>query len=86
MYKLLILMLVSASAYSKPRVRLTPDRIDFGVIQQGEILTKEIKVSNEYSEKIKIEGIYESCGCLFVRAQEMTIEPKSSKLFTVYNA
>ena len=66
MYKLLILFMISANVYAKPRIRLSSDKVNFGTIRQGQILTKEIDIKNEYNESIKINGIYESCGCLFV--------------------
>lgn len=75
--------MMSANVYAKPRIRLSSDKVNFGTIRQGQILTKEVDIKNEYNEAIKINGIYESCGCLFVREEQMEIAPNSSKSFTI---
>ena len=83
MYKVLILLMISVSLQAKPRVRFSTDKINFGTIYQGQVLTRDISIQNDFDNLVTINGIYESCGCLFVREDKMDIPPKSSKTFKV---
>ena len=75
--------MISASVYAKPRIRLSSDKVNFGTIRQGPDFNKRLILRMSTMSPIKINGIYESCGCLFVREEQMDIAPNSSKSFKI---
>lgn len=67
----LILIIVHTIAFAQQVEFKNPQVIEFGKIQQGDVLEGKIEFVNTGSEPVEIESIKPSCGCTAVTPEKM---------------
>lgn len=61
--KIVILFITLLSLYAQPRIQFKSDVVDFGLMEQREVKTKEFLFRNVGNEDLKVKEIRSSCGC-----------------------
>ncbi len=67
-----------AANQEKPILKLEKKQHDFGEVEEGKVVSYNIKFSNLGSEKLKIERVKTSCGCTAALISDNEIEPGNS--------
>ena len=75
---LLSSVLLSACASGQSKIVLERERIDVGEVVNGEIVTRQISVSNKGNANLVIDAVTTSCGCTKATLEPMTIPPGGS--------
>ncbi len=60
---ILYLLLSVIKLYAEPRIQFKKEVLDFGVMEQGEIRSKEFIFKNVGNEDLKVKEVKSSCGC-----------------------
>jgi hypothetical protein len=69
-----------------PKIRFDRDKMDFGKVKQGKILTHVFKFVNEGDETLTIDRVRTSCGCTAVLVSRKEIPPgKEGELKVTFN-
>jgi hypothetical protein len=69
-----------------PKIRFDKDKMDFGKVKQGKVLTQVFKFVNEGDETLTIDGVRTSCGCTAVLVSKKEIAPgKEGELKVTFN-
>lgn len=79
----LIGLLLSACASGQAKISLERERIDLGEVINGEIVTRQISVSNGGNANLVIDAVTTSCGCTKASVEPMTIPPGGGGLLTI---
>ena len=58
-----------------PKIRFDNDKMDFGKVKQGKVLTHVFKIINEGDETLTIDRVRTSCGCTAVLVSKKEIPP-----------
>lgn len=66
-------LLLAACASSQPQIHMETTHFDFGDAVNGEILSRDIVVSNKGTEPIITESVSTTCGCTTASLEPMTI-------------
>ena len=67
-----------AQVENAPKIELESEVFDFGTIKQGEVIKKEIKISNKGKSDLIIRKYFASCGCTIVSIEKTTLKPNES--------
>ncbi|MGD8779783.1 MAG: DUF1573 domain-containing protein [Ignavibacteria bacterium] len=59
----------------KPVLKLEKNQHDFGKVEEGKVVSYDLKFSNAGNKKLKIERVKTSCGCTAVLISDKVIEP-----------
>jgi hypothetical protein len=81
-FTLIIAFLLAACTSNQPSIVLEEEQFDLGDVTNGEILTHEIRVSNQGYSPLIVESVSTSCGCTTATLEPMTIQP--GKLGTLH--
>jgi hypothetical protein len=65
-----------------PIISIEQKVIDFGIVKQGENLTKQVKVSNTGSRSLKISNVRGSCGLMVTAFPRQDIAPGESGIIS----
>ncbi|HZD55792.1 MAG TPA: DUF1573 domain-containing protein [Anaerolineales bacterium] len=76
-------ILLSACSSGQSGIVLERERIDAGEVVNGEIVTRQISVSNEGNVNLVIDAVTTSCGCTKATLEPMTIPPGGSGVLTI---
>lgn len=76
-------ILLSACSFGQSKIVLEQERIDVGEVVNGEIVTRQISVSNEGNADLVIDAVTTSCGCTKAALEPMTIPPGGSGVLTI---
>jgi len=69
-----------------PKIRLDKDKMDFGKVKQGKVLTHIFKLVNEGDETLTIDRVRTTCGCTAVLVSKKEIPPgKEGELKVTFN-
>ena len=68
----------AAADQEGPRIRVEPSSVEFGEVQPGQTLRKELRVSNLGDQTLIIGRISKSCGCTEASVKEDSLAPGSS--------
>lgn len=69
-----------------PKIRFDSDKMDFGKVKQGKVLTHVFKIVNEGDETLTINRVRTSCGCTAVLVSRKEIPPgKEGELKVTFN-
>jgi hypothetical protein len=71
-------LLLAACAGGQPQINLETTHFDFGDVVNGEILSRDILVSNDGDEAIIAQSVSTTCGCTTATLEPMTIPPGGS--------
>ena len=66
-------LFLAACAGGQPQINLETTNFDFGNVVNGEVLSREIVVSNEGNEPIIAQSVSTTCGCTTATLEPMTI-------------
>lgn len=80
---LLIVALSSFTLIAQPKLSVSNDKIDLGVIYNGAIKTAEIKLTNTGKDTLKIVSVQPSCGCTTVKQPKSALAPGESDFLKV---
>jgi hypothetical protein len=80
---LLVSSLLSACSSGQAKISLERERIDLGEVINGEIVTRQISVSNGGNANLVIDAVTTSCGCTKASLEPMTIPPGGNGLLTI---
>lgn len=76
-------VLLSACSSGQSKIVLENERIDVGEVVNGEIVTRQISVSNEGDANLVIDAVTTSCGCTKATLEPKTIPPGSSGILHI---
>ena len=71
-------LLLAACANGQPEINLETTHFDFGDVVNGEIISRDIVVSNDGNEPIIAQSVSTTCGCTTATLEPMTIPAGSS--------
>jgi hypothetical protein len=80
---LLIVLVLGACSAARPHIRVELNQYDFGVVQQGQVVTTEIPVHNTGSGELSIETVSTSCGCTSAQVEPLKIPAGSTGRLTI---
>jgi hypothetical protein len=66
-------LLLTACASSQPQIKLETTHFDFGDVVNGEILSRDIVVSNKGTKPVIAKSVSTTCGCTTANLEPMTI-------------
>ena len=66
-------LFLAACAGGQPQINLETTNFDFGNVVNGEVLSREIVVSNEGNEPVIAQSVSTTCGCTTATLEPMTI-------------
>ena len=66
-------LLLAACAQDQPEINLETTHFDFGDVVNGEIISRDIVVSNDGNEPIIAQSVSTTCGCTTATLEPMTI-------------
>jgi hypothetical protein len=66
-------LLLAACASGQPQINLETTHFDFGDVENGEILSYDIVVSNKGTEPVIAKSVSTTCGCTTASLEPMTI-------------
>jgi hypothetical protein len=69
----LVGLLLASCAGGQPQINVETTHFDFGDVVNGEILIRDIVVSNEGNEQIIAQSVSTTCGCTTATLEPMTI-------------
>ncbi len=70
--------LLAACSSGEPSIRLEQEQFDLGTVQNGEVRSFEVALSNQGSSDLVIEAVSTSCGCTTARVIPTTLRPGES--------
>jgi hypothetical protein len=70
--------LLAACAGGAPDIFLEEEQLDLGTVQNGEVRSFEVAVTNQGSRDLVIEAVSTSCGCTTARVIPTTLRPGES--------
>ena len=76
-------LLLSACSSGQAKIALERERIDVGEVVNGEIVTRQMSVSNGGNANLVIDAVTTSCGCTKASLEPVTIPPGGSGLLTI---
>lgn len=80
---LLFPLLLAACSSGQPNLVAEVERFDFGDVVNGEVLTRELVVTNEGAAPLVVEAVSTSCGCTKATLDPMTISPGGTATLNV---
>lgn len=75
---LVLAWLLAACSPGQPLISVETTEFDFGDVKIGEIVNRDLIVSNTGSGTLIIEGITTSCGCTTAEIDDLQIQPGAS--------
>lgn len=72
---LLLLLALTACTSNSPDLNLEADQIDLGEVVNGDIVKKEVVVTNIGQTLLVVEAVSTSCGCTTAVLEPMAIQP-----------
>ena len=84
--RILVLLFIFISVLSFGDIEIVPGKWDFGWIQEGIIIDKEIKFTNNGPDQVHIE-IIPTCDCVYSQPAEFTLSPgESSTVLFIFDS
>jgi LEA14-like dessication related protein len=77
------LMTLTACSQKNPQISVESERIEFGDVVNGEIVSKDLRVRNKGEAPLVVEAVSTSCGCTTATLKPMTIQPGGEGLLHV---
>ena len=74
-YAFCVPMFLSALAQAQNIRLITPEKIEFGRLQEGRTLEGDIRFANAGKQPVQIQRVQASCGCTTTKIEKMTVEP-----------
>jgi hypothetical protein len=74
---------VSACSTAKPLITLEMDKIDFGEVVNGIVVSQQVRVSNRGDADLEILSVSTSCGCTQASLERTTISPGESAALVI---
>jgi hypothetical protein len=71
-----LLLLVACTG--RPQIALETARLDLGDVVNGEVITRDVMVSNTGKSELVVEAVTTSCGCTQATLEPMTVAPGGS--------
>lgn len=89
--KFLVIALFSSSLsfaqLFQPKLIVQPSEFDFGVIEQGEVVSHTFILTNGGGELLKISKVTASCGCTAAKPEKQELAPgESTNLLVTFNS
>ncbi len=72
-----------ADVVAGPRLEITPEGYDFGLVGQNEKLVKRFEIRNIGTEDLRIKRISTSCGCTAALISEKRVMPGMTAILEV---
>jgi hypothetical protein len=72
---ILLGVLLAACATKQPRLSLQTEKLDFGDVINGEVISQEVIVRNEGEAPLVVKEVSTSCGCTQASVEPMVIAP-----------
>lgn len=66
-----------------PKLKITEPVHDFGKVNQGDILTADLSISNEGKSTLNLRKLASSCSCVTTKMESMDIEPGKEAIISV---
>ncbi|MDP6669657.1 MAG: DUF1573 domain-containing protein [Candidatus Krumholzibacteria bacterium] len=79
----LALLILPATLFAAPQIRLEPPLLQLGEIGQQEVFEREVLVLNLGDETLRIDEVSTSCPCTYPEMPEREIAPGGSALLTI---
>lgn len=70
---ILAALLLSACTSGQPQIKVETTQFDFGDVINGEVLSRDILVSNKGTEPVIASSVSTTCGCTTATLEPMTI-------------
>lgn len=71
----IVTMVLAACSPSQPQIQIETVTFDFGDVVNGDIVTRDISVTNSGAAPLVIESVSTTCGCTTATLDPMTLEP-----------
>lgn len=71
-------LVLTACSVTQPDIQLESRQVDLGEVVEGEIVTREVRLSNEGGAPLEIISISTSCGCTEASLESTLISPGES--------
>lgn len=68
-------LVLTACSVSQPEIQIDPLQIELGEVVEGEIVKREVRLTNGGNEPLEILSISTSCGCTEASLDSTTIPP-----------
>lgn len=75
---LLVTVLLAACGGGEPAIALETNQLDLGDVPNGQIVTREVLVSNHGDAVLLVGGVSTSCGCTSATIEPMELAPGES--------
>jgi len=82
-----LLSSLSLGQLFQPKLMVQPGEYDFGVIEQGEMVSHTFILTNGGSDLLKISNVTASCGCTAAKPEKQELAPgESTNLLVTFNS
>ncbi|GAB4528475.1 MAG: hypothetical protein Fur0018_14590 [Anaerolineales bacterium] len=78
LFSLLVLALVLTACAAKPAIFADVTTFDFGEVVNGEVVSRDITITNNGKGTLVVESVSTSCGCTTATLDPMTLEAGQS--------
>ncbi|MDW7754528.1 MAG: DUF1573 domain-containing protein [Brevefilum sp.] len=76
-------LLLTACTSAQPEIKLETDQIDLGEIAAGEVIERDVRLTNEGEGPLEILSVSTSCGCTTASLDATTLLPGESALLMI---
>jgi hypothetical protein len=78
-----LLLFAVSDSLAQPKLTVSREKIDLGVLYNGAVKGAEVKISNTGNDTLTIVGIQTSCGCTTVKHPKSALAPGESDIIKV---